>query len=287
MRHRRLRIDTSAPSWVSGQPTATILIIAVMAGGYVAQLLLEMIETGNGLGRAWLVQWLGVGGDTAAAGHWWQLAAFGCLHAGVLHLLGNLLLLYFAGREVEPVIGARHTAGIVILGQIAGGVAHVFAMPDQSAVGISPGVAALVAAYATTLGGLHIDARLFGIIPVRLRARWIGLSVMLAGAGLWLAGIAASIAPAGIVVGCIMGWTYVRQLGFGQPYWFQRWWYDRQQRAQRIERMSADQFLAEEVDPILDKISRQGLHSLTRTERKILEKGRIKMNEAPGRPVAG
>ena len=41
--------------------------------------------------------------------------------------------------------------------------------------------------------------------------------------------------------------------------------------------MSAEQFVSVEVDPILDKIAREGMHSLTRSERKILAKGREKI----------
>jgi hypothetical protein len=36
-------------------------------------------------------------------------------------------------------------------------------------------------------------------------------------------------------------------------------------------------FMSREVDPILDKISKQGIHSLTEHERKILDKARSKM----------
>jgi len=36
-------------------------------------------------------------------------------------------------------------------------------------------------------------------------------------------------------------------------------------------------FMSREVDPILDKISKQGIHSLTERERKILDKARSKM----------
>jgi len=36
-------------------------------------------------------------------------------------------------------------------------------------------------------------------------------------------------------------------------------------------------FMSREVDPILDKISRQGIHSLSERERKILDKARSKM----------
>ena len=41
--------------------------------------------------------------------------------------------------------------------------------------------------------------------------------------------------------------------------------------------MNADQFIRAEIDPILEKISREGMHSLSRAERKILEQGRGKI----------
>ncbi len=41
--------------------------------------------------------------------------------------------------------------------------------------------------------------------------------------------------------------------------------------------MSTDEFLNSEVDPILEKISAHGIHSLTAREREILEKARKKM----------
>ncbi len=43
------------------------------------------------------------------------------------------------------------------------------------------------------------------------------------------------------------------------------------------EDLPADEFLSKEVDPILDKISAQGIQSLTERERRILEKARAKM----------
>jgi membrane associated rhomboid family serine protease len=285
MRPSRRQTLSSARSWAAGRPAATIFVIAVLAGAFVAQVLLETVETGGLAGRAWLEGWLAIGGATVSEGQWWQVIAYGFLHAGILHLVGNALLLYMAGREVEPVIGVSHTVSIVLFGQIAGGAAHVFAMPDQAAVGFSPGAAALVAAYATTLGAFPVEARLFFLIPMRVAARWLGLAALFAGLGLWVSGIGGTLAPAGIVIGCMAGWLYVRRLGFGQPVWFQRWWFDRKRRALRIERMGAEQFLAEEVDPILEKIGREGIQSLTRVERKVLEKGRAKMEEAVRRSV--
>jgi hypothetical protein len=43
--------------------------------------------------------------------------------------------------------------------------------------------------------------------------------------------------------------------------------------------MSAEQFIAEEVDPLLDKISRDGIDSLSRSERRLLAKAREKIAE--------
>ena len=46
--------------------------------------------------------------------------------------------------------------------------------------------------------------------------------------------------------------------------------------------MTPAEFISREIDPILDKISREGIHSLTRAERKILEKGREKIERKAG-----
>ena len=79
--------------------------------------------------------------------------------------------------------------------------------------------------------------------------------------------------------GCLVGWIYARQLGFGNPWWIQRRIMERRQREERLERMSPDQYMVEEIDPILDKIARDGIRSLTRGERRILERGREKISQ--------
>ncbi len=51
------------------------------------------------------------------------------------------------------------------------------------------------------------------------------------------------------------------------------------QRAKDIEEddLSATEYISQEVDPILDKISAHGIQSLTERERKILEAARAKI----------
>jgi hypothetical protein len=79
--------------------------------------------------------------------------------------------------------------------------------------------------------------------------------------------------------GCLVGWIYVRQLGFGNPWWIQRRMVERREREARLARMGPEQYMTEEIDPILDKISREGIRSLTRLERRILERGREKISQ--------
>ena len=59
-------------------------------------------------------------------------------------------------------------------------------------------------------------------------------------------------------------------LGRQNPFW-------RPAPDQPEEGLSTDEFVKSEVDPILDKISRHGIQSLTEHERQILEKARSRM----------
>jgi hypothetical protein len=59
----------------------------------------------------------------------------------------------------------------------------------------------------------------------------------------------------------------------------QRALHQRRAEAERYRTMSPGQFIAEEVDPLLDKISREGIASLTRSERRLLAKAGEKIAE--------
>ena len=50
-------------------------------------------------------------------------------------------------------------------------------------------------------------------------------------------------------------------------------------RSNTTPEMPSEEFISREVDPILDKISAHGIHSLTPREREILEAARAKMTK--------
>jgi membrane associated rhomboid family serine protease len=255
----------------------TSLLVAMMGGAFAAQWLLEFLERDRLADLGWLQRWLALSNEGVAAGHWWQFVTFGLLHAGLLHAVGNALLLYFAGKEVEPIIGGRHLATLFISANILGGIAQWLGMPGSQVVGTSAGVAAVVAAYATVLAEFDVVGHLFFVIPLRLRAKFFGLAIFAFGAACWATQTLGALGPAGICIGCVIGWIYTRELGFGNSFWWERRSQDRRQKQERLERMSADQFVEEQIDPILDKIAREGMQSLTKEEKRLLERGSAKI----------
>lgn len=279
MRPPRRSSPIFARPWVAGRFSVTSLLVALLGGAFAAQWMLEFLERDRLADPGWLQQWLALSNEGIAAGYWWQFFTYGLLHAGPLHAFGNALLLYFAGREVEPIIGGRHLAVIFVFGNVAGGVAQWLGMPGAQVVGTSAGVAAVVVSYATVLAEFDVVGYLFFVIPLRLRAKFFGWAVFAFGAACWATQTLGTLGPAAICVGCITGWIYTRELGFGNSFWWERRSQDRRQKQERLQRMSADQFVEEQVDPILEKIAREGMQSLTKEEKRMLEKGSAKIAE--------
>lgn len=266
--------------WQAGRTSATALVVALSAGAYAAQSIVETIFSGQPSHEI-LREWLALDRAVVQSGQWWKFLSFGLLHADPLQVLANLLLLFFAGRELEPIVGARHFSIIYAAGNVLGGLAHWTFMPDAPLMGVSAGVAAVIVAYTTILPELDITFHLLFVIPVHLRAKHLAWAILAVSAVCCSTETAPEIGPAGIIAGAIFGWGYVKQLGYGNPLAIQRYIFDRRQRAARLARMSPEQFVTAEIDPILEKIAQQGIKSLTRGERKILEQGRGKLGEKP------
>lgn len=114
-------------------------------------------------------------------------AAF--LHAGILHLGFNLVVLLFIGRQLEQPLGASATAFLLVAGAYAGAFAQWLADPRSLVVmiGASGAISALIAVYALIFSRTKTAA--IGPIPshwVRalwLAAAWIGVQLLLGFAG--------------------------------------------------------------------------------------------------------
>jgi membrane associated rhomboid family serine protease len=111
------------------------------------------------------------------------------LHAGVMHLVFNMIMLIFIGRQLEAPLGSSATAFLLVAGAYAGALAQWSANPESLVVviGASGAISALVAVYALIFSRTRASA--IGPIPghwVRalwLAAAWIGLQLLIGVAG--------------------------------------------------------------------------------------------------------
>lgn len=111
------------------------------------------------------------------------------LHGGVLHLVFNLVVLIYIGRQLEAPLGANAMAALLVGGAYAGAFAQWAADPASPIVmvGASGAISALIAVFALIFSRSQAPA--IGPIPshwVRalwLAAAWIGLQLLIGFAG--------------------------------------------------------------------------------------------------------
>jgi len=262
----------------------TMLIVANVAV-YLLQLLIDTHVASPYPNWTWTEAYLALSRTGIEQGYYWQFLTYMFLHGGVLHLFVNCLGLYFVGREVEIVLGPKHLLGIYFLGGFMGGIVQLLWTMygrDIPLLGASAGVSAVLLAFTTMLPELEITTLLFLVIPIRMRAKWLGRGVIWTSILFAITGWWGDIGHMAHLGGAVTGWFYTRRLGFGGAFWMQRFFRDRRRNRERQERMDPNEFISQEIDPILDKIAREGIHSLTRAERRILELGREKIAKKTG-----
>ena len=281
------RIQPFIPRWTTGRRSVVALLIFLSVMAFVAQIFAEMATPG------FTYQWLCLDSEGIRSGYYWKFITYLFVHGspappgmpggsplvGLVHLFLNMMTLYFVGREVEAIAGPKHLLGMYFLGGFVGGLAQILAVPGVSVAGASAGVCAVLLAFTTILPEFEVTLLLFFVVPIRLRAKYVGWLVVGAAAALPLFHLMSNVAHVAHLGGCLVGWIYARKLGFGNPWWIQRRMIERRQREARLARMAPDQYIVEEIDPILDKISRDGIRSLSRRERQILERGREKISQ--------
>lgn len=272
--------------------SATLVLVIVNVLAFVGQLVAGYVSGFP------ISAYLALSVEGLRHGFVWQLLTYQFMHGGWLHLLLNCWAIYIFGPEVELALGKKSFLALYFSSGVVGGLVQTmaglllggrFAAP---VVGASAGAFGLVAAFAVLFPERPLMLLLFFIIPVNMRAKFLLLfSTLLAGVGLFLA--ADNVAHAAHLGGMLTGILYVRyaihwhlpqfkrtpvhpprRLVTVPPHTSASW--IRNQRSVD-EDLPPEEFLAKEVDPILDKISAHGIQSLTERERRVLETAREKM----------
>ena len=280
------------PEYHTSRVSFTVLLLIVNAAVFLVQLVSARFPNGMEVQNDFFA--LSLSG--LEHGYMWQLVTFQFMHASWMHILFNSLAIYFFGRTVETAFGSRRFIGIYLASGIMGGLVQMlFAliMPsfDQAVVGASAGASGLVAAFAV-LNWTEPFTLFLYFIPITMRGRtllWVSIGMAVLG----IMNVNSHIANAAHLGGLLAGFFYARQVLHGN--WPQWRLFPRRERPRKVAmtrtrenkfwrsgpveegEAPADNFLQDEVDPILEKISAHGIQSLTSRERNILETARKKM----------
>ena len=253
--------------------SVTQLLIWINVGAFLVQLLADSF-------RPHLVEdWFALSAAGLRGGLLWQPLTYMFLHGGIWHLLMNMFVLWFFGREVETFLGARQFTRLYLFGGLAG-AALWLACNWHSAtpvLGASAAALACVIAFATMFPDREVTLLIFFIIPVTLKAKHLALIAIAFDVVPILERAQSNIAHLAHLGGAAFGYLFVKALGYGRPWRWSlrfRWTRGVKRVSPSPPPRSAEDFMREQIDPILDKISREGMQSLTPRERKMLESAR-------------
>lgn len=273
------------PEWYKDQPrrrsfggmadwSAVRLILTLTFGVFVLQFLVAR-TTGSDLLATWLglrSWWPDPAGGTGGFNLLFpvQLVSYMLVHSlgsGIWHIGGNMLFLFFFGRELEAQLGKAGLLRLYLTGGIVGGLAMwvtgLVVGHTVPTIGASGAVYAVMVLYALRWPRRTILILFPFPIPVPV-ILMVGFKIAMDLNGLILGGSAtAYLAHLG---GAVVGWLWFRQGDVVGRL---------QQKARQVKQekvAAADSDDRREMDRILRKIQAEGLTSLSTSERTFLER---------------
>jgi membrane associated rhomboid family serine protease len=252
---------SSAKPWSSVVKVILILNVAIFVIDHIG-------------GPGWLAPYLGLNCELIRTGLFplllIQLVTYQFMHGGLWHILINMLILWFFGRELETHLGTRRFLLLYLLSGVAGGLLQLVGSllaggePLPLVVGASGAVFGVLVYFAFTWPNRPV--LMFPImVPIKARTLaliFVGISVLY---GLFPES-GDMTSHLGHLGGAIFGFLfhrYERKVKFAVEG-------VRVMKREAEERKSMDR--DQEIDRLLTKIHDSGINSLTDAERKFLNK---------------
>ena len=235
---------------------------------------------------AWLPQWIIQP---------WSLFTYMFLHAGALHLLFNMLWLYWFGQLFLAFFSARHFRGLYVLGGLCGGLFYMLAFnvfPYFSTyiygsylMGASASVLAIVVATAVREPEYQVNFMLIGSVRLKYVALFMVITDLLfvtsgnggghiahlggALAGWWFAWSLRNGRDVTRWLNTVMDWCS-RGISFKRPTPKPKMKATRGGKADDYDYNARKKQQSEEIDRILEKLKKSGYASLSTEEKKRL-----------------
>jgi membrane associated rhomboid family serine protease len=284
----------------------TTLIVITVAVFVLQQVLNVFFPGDGGRGNRFLTDWFALSGQNFKELKVWTLLSYAFLHstAGFIHIVGNMLGLFFIGRIVEPIVGRDRFLMLYFGSSLLGGIVYLFFHLNDPAIGqigSDPVFQSMVGASASVMGILAffclmyperpITLLLFFIIPITVKPKWVFWGSLIISAG----GILfyelpnqSPVAHSAHLGGLFAGILYYRffhnrsvnlfnsadaSTTVEPPAWFKRRKKTEVPISYKVNRSNREE-LQNEVDRILDKINEKGFGSLTEDEKKVLDRAK-------------
>lgn len=213
----------------------------------------------------------------------WSILTCMFLHDGFFHILFNMLWLFWIGNLLHEYLGNRKVYEAYFAGGIFGGVVFMVCyqlfpvlspyLTTTYALGASAGVLSVVVAAATLLPDYPFQLLLFGNVKLKYLAI---ATVLLDFISIPQGNAGGHIAHIG---GALFGYLYIKYIyKYGSLLPDKLWSSFRSKSKVKIHHQQTHSKIwkakpsQEEVDRILDKISKSGYDSLTKNEKDILFK---------------
>lgn len=223
----------------------------------------------------------------------WSIFTHIFIHDGFLHIIFNMMWLYFGGTIFLNFLDSKKLLSTFILGGLSGALFFILLMnliprfapmvPHTTALGASAGVLAIVVAAATTVPNYVVRLILIGPVKVKYIAIVsVVLDVLLIPNG--NAG-----GHFGHLGGALFGFVFAWQLKQGNDltidflkplYWIKNGFPKRKEKIKVVHSKPKSDYeynankaaKQEQIDTILEKIKRSGYDSLSKKEKEILFK---------------
>lgn len=256
-----------------------------------------------------LVEWLALPSDFGVLiTRPWTLITYMFLHYSFLHILFNLLWLYWFGQIFLMYFDEKKLLGIYLLGGLSGGIVYVLAYnlfpafdgiaQSSMLLGASASIIAIVVAAAVYSPNLTVNLLLISSIFGPIKIIWIAIaSIVIYFIGITGTNAGGNLAHLG---GALWGYLYMMQLKKGKDitakfnqfvYNFKSPFPKRKKMRVSYRKSSTQQMTdweynkkrkaeKENINAILDKIAKSGYDSLSAKEKEIL----FKMGNKNGKP---
>ncbi len=213
-------------------------------------------------------------------GEFWQLATYAFVHSPstLLWFAVEMYMLFVFGREVERFVGRRAFIGLYLLLLLAPSlVLLLWGLSQRTGLAGSPALHfGIFIAFATIYPNVEL--------LLRIMAKWVALTLA-AISTLQLLAFRDWSGMAVLWVSIAAAFFFIRLRGVGPEL---VWWSDLKSRWQpkpkfqvvpraTPRRVIEPENVHESIDPVLDKISKQGINSLTASERRALDRARNRL----------